>query len=47
MPLVKGNTKQAISQNIRTEISAGRKREQAIAIALQVARNKAKTKKKK
>lgn len=37
MPLVKGSSRAAISQNIRTELAAGRPRAQAIAIALRVA----------
>lgn len=38
MPLKKGNSPKAISENIRTEIEAGRPRDQAIAISLSVAR---------
>lgn len=37
MPLVKGKGRSAISQNIRTEIKAGRPPRQAIAIAYSVA----------
>ena len=37
MPLVKGKSKKAISKNIKTEMNAGKKRSQAIAIALSVA----------
>jgi hypothetical protein len=33
MPLKKGSSKKVVSDNIRTEIKAGRPREQAIAIA--------------
>jgi len=44
VPLVKGRSKAAIAQNVRTEIAAGRKPKQAIAIAYSVA---GKTKKKK
>lgn len=38
MPLKKSGSKQAISQNIRTEIKAGKPQPQAVAIALDVAR---------
>jgi len=34
MPLQAGSSKKAISQNIRTEIKAGRPQKQAVAIAL-------------
>ena len=37
MPLKKGKSKKVISQNIKTEIKAGKPRNQAIAIALQKA----------
>lgn len=37
MPLKKGSSRKAISANIRTEIKSGRKRSQAIAIAMRVA----------
>lgn len=45
MSLKKGSSKKTISQNIRTEIKAGKKLSQAAAIAYSVAR-KSKTKKK-
>ena len=38
MPLVKSKSKKAVSQNIRTEMEAGKKQKQAVAIALNVAR---------
>lgn len=48
MPLKKGKSKEDISQNIRTEIQAGKPQKQAVAIALNVARKSgAKMKKKK
>ena len=37
MPLVKGSSRKAMSQNIRTEIKAGRPPKQAVAIAYSVA----------
>mgnify|MGYP001557944979 CR=1 FL=1 len=38
MPLVKGSSKKAISQNIRTEMHHGKPQKQAIAIAMNTAR---------
>lgn len=38
MPLNKGKSKKAISENIRTEIAAGKPQPQAVAIALDTAR---------
>jgi len=38
MPLVKGSSKKAVSENIKTEIAAGKPQKQAVAIALNTAR---------
>jgi len=37
MPLIKGCSRRAISENIRTESRAGRPHKQAVAIALSIA----------
>jgi hypothetical protein len=38
MPLAKGKSKKVVSENIKTEIAAGKPKDQAIAIALNEAR---------
>lgn len=38
MPLKKSASKKAVSQNIKTEIKAGRSQKQAVAIALETQR---------
>jgi hypothetical protein len=45
MPLKKGRSRKVISQNIRTEIRAGRPRKQAVAIAMRTAGKARKRKK--
>ena len=39
MPLIKSGSRKAISQNIRTEMAAGKPQKQAVAIALNTARS--------
>lgn len=44
MPLKKGNSRKTVSQNIETEMAAGKPQKQAVAIALDVARRSRKKK---
>ena len=47
MPLIKGYSAKSISKNIKREMKAGKKRKQAVAIALSVSRIAKKKRKKK
>lgn len=46
MPLIRGYSAKSISKNIKREMKAGKKRKQAVAIALSVARAVKKKRKK-
>jgi hypothetical protein len=47
MPLVKVSSKKAISQNVKTEMEAGKPKKQAVAIALSKAGKSKKNRRKK
>ena len=47
MPLKRGSSRKTISDNIKTEMAAGKKQKQAVAIALSEARRSKRKKKKK
>jgi len=44
MPLIKSNSKKAVSSNIKTEMKAGKPQKQAVAIALNIGRKSVKKK---
>lgn len=46
MPLKKGSSQKVVSQNIKTEMAAGKPQKQAVAIALNTARKSGKVSKK-
>ena len=46
MPFKSGKSKKVISENIKTEMAAGKPQKQAVAIALSKSRSKAKGKRK-